>query len=181
MNIQIQPMSESDLPKLIEWAEDERTLIQWCGPVFEFPLTIKQLKDYYAPTLKPDPLRYIFKAVNETGVMTGMTEIGSVDRRNLLASLCRIYVDKNYRGRGVADQLIKTALRFGFEKLDMVRMELRVYTFNSGAIKTYERLGFRREGLMRKVTKYNNEFWDGFVYAILKEEWDELNRTQKSS
>jgi len=181
MNIQIQPMSESDLPKLIEWAEDEKTLIQWCGPVFEFPLSIDQLEEYFKPTLVQVPSRYIFKAVNENNEMIGMTEIGAVDRKNLFASLCRIFVEKNYRGQGAAEKLINVALDFCFVELGMVRMELRVYTFNSGAVKTYERLGFKREGLMRKVTKYKDEFWDGYIYSILKEEWDELNRTQPSS
>jgi len=173
MDIQILPMHGSDLPKLIEWAENEMTLIQWCGPVFEFPLSIHQLEEYFKPTLDQVPSRYIFKAVKERSDMIGMTEIGSIDRKNLIASLCRIFVEKNYRGQGVADRLINTALNFGFKKMNMIRMELRVYTFNSGAVKTYEKLGFKREGLMRKVTKYKDEFWDGYIYSILKEEWKE--------
>lgn len=172
MKITILPLGESDLPKLIEWAEDEKTLLQWCGPVFEFPLSIDQLEEYFKPTLDQVPSRYIFKVVNENNEMIGMTEIGSVDRRNRIASLCRIFVDKKLRGQGAADKLINFALDYGFEKLDMVRMELRVYTFNSGAVKTYERLGFKREGLMRKVTKFKDEFWNGYIYSILKEEWE---------
>lgn len=167
-------MNESDLPALVYWARDEKTLIQWCGPVFDFPLTIEQLQKYFSKSTKPNPSRYIFKAVIDDKI-AGMCELGTVDRKNETGLLCRIFVDTNSRGSGIANIMISKVLDFAFTELNLFRIELNVYTFNTPAIKCYEKLGFQKEGLKRKVTKYNNEYWDGYVYGLLKEEWKTRN------
>ncbi|NOS86469.1 MAG: GNAT family N-acetyltransferase [Ignavibacteria bacterium] len=172
MSIIITYLNRNDLPELLKWAEDERTMLLWCGPVFDFPLTIEQLKSYFSETQKPGPCRLIFKAVDENGKIAGMCELGAISRRNCSASICRVFVDKASRGKGIADKLISFILEYGFTELELIRIELNVYTFNTPAINCYEKLGFKREGLKRKSTKFENEFWDGYVYAILKEEWD---------
>ena len=173
MKLNISPLNETDFPVLIGWAEDEKTLLQWAGPYFKFPLTIGQLKDYLAPALLDNPVRYIFKSADENGIITGMTELNPVDRVHKSAGLCRIFTDKSYRGKGVADYMIKYALNFGFGELGLNRIDLRVYTFNSAAIKCYEGIGFVKEGSMRSVTKYKNEYWDGLIYSMLKSEWED--------
>ncbi len=173
--IKILPLKESDLPALLDWARDEKTLIQWCGPVFDFPLTIEQLQKFFFESTIPNPSRYIFKSVINDKI-SGMCELGAIDLKSRTAFLCRIFVDKNFRNIGIADNMITKVLDFGFNELNLDRIELNVYTFNTPAIKCYEKLGFKREGLKRKVTKCNNEFWDGYVYGLLKEDWESAER-----
>lgn len=170
-NLKLSQLIEEDLNTLLGWAEDEKTMLQWCGPVFDFPLTIDQLKEYFSESQTPAPKRILFKAVDENGIMKGMCELGSIDRRNGIASLCRIFVDKKYRGRGIAELMIRKLINIAFSELNVYRIELNVYTYNTPAFKCYEKLGFVREGMKRKVTKYYNEYWDGYFYALLKEDW----------
>jgi RimJ/RimL family protein N-acetyltransferase len=174
MSISITNLNKNDLPEILKWAEDERTLLQWCGPVFDFPLTIEQLDDYFSESQNPEPGRLIFKAVEENGRLAGMCELGAVDRKNEICSLCRIFVDKSFRGRGIAEFMISKVLDIGFYELNLSRIELNVYTYNTPAFKCYEKLGFQREGLKRKVTKYKNEYWDGYIYGLLKEDWEKV-------
>ena len=171
MDIKICKLKEEDLGTLVSWAEDEKTMLQWCGPVFDYPLTIEQLKEYYAETERPEPKRIIYKAVDGNGKTAGLCELGAIHRRNGIASLCRIFVDKNFRGQGIAEMMIRKMINFAFGELNIMRIELNVYTYNTPAFKCYEKLGFVREGMKRKVTKYNNEYWDGYFYALLKEDW----------
>ncbi len=173
MSLLLSVLTKEDFPILIEWAEDEKTLIQWWGPVIDFPLTIEQLQKYFSESTKPNPSRYIFKAVIDNKIV-GMCELGNVDRKNETGSLCRIFVDKKSRGGGIANIMISKLLDFAFTELNLNRIELNVYTYNTPAYKCYEKLGFLREGLKRKVTKYKNEYWDGYVYGLLKEDWERV-------
>lgn len=170
-HISISILEEGDLKTLVTWAEDKKTMLQWCGPVFDYPLTVEQLSVYFAETQKPAPGRIIHKAVDTNGNIAGMCELGAIDRRNGIASLCRIFTGKNYRGKGIAELMISEMINYAFGELDLRRLELNVYTFNLPAIKCYEKLGFKQEGLKRKITQYNNEYWDGYFYSLLKEEW----------
>jgi RimJ/RimL family protein N-acetyltransferase len=171
MNNKIIKLQPEDLDMLKKWAKDEKTLIQWCGPVFDFPLTTEQLKAYFAESEKAVPSRFIFKYVTEDGRITGMCELGNIDRRNEIGSVCRVFVDDQFRGMGIAQEILKEVIGFGFNELGLERIDLNVYTYNTPAIKCYEGLGFTREGLKRKITKYNGEYWDGYIYSLLKEEW----------
>lgn len=171
MNSQIVKLEKGDLPQFIDWAEDEKTLIQWCGPVFSYPLTLPQLENYFSETEKEFPTRYLIKYVTEDGLMAGVCELGNIDRRNRAGSVCRVFVDKNFRGKGIAKDLINEVLKYGFDILNLNRIDLNVYTYNAGAIKCYEELGFIKEGIKRSSTKYGDEYWDCCIYSILKEEW----------
>lgn len=171
-NFRIEKLEKTDLERLINWAKDEKTLIQWCGPFFNFPLTIEQLEKYFELTVGNEPSRIIFKSVNNDKLVTGMCELGAVDRRFKTASICRVFVDPKFRGIGIADKLISYVINYAFNDLQLRRLELNVYSYNSAAIKSYERLGFVKEGMKRKVTQYKDEFWDGYMYGLLKEEWN---------
>ena len=58
----------------------------------------------------------------------------------------------DYRGKGIGSKLLSSVLthakNFGLEKV-----ELQVYTSNTGAITFYKKLGFEQEGLIRKYRK----------------------------
>ncbi len=165
------PLQESDLKELTSWAADEKSLIQWCGPVFDFPLTVSQLEPWFSESKAEMPSRLIFKAIADNDIIAGICELGAIDRRNQTASICRVYVKPQFRVYRLAEKLISNVISHAFDKLGLQRLELNVYTFNTPAIICYMRLGFVKEGLKRKVSQYKDEFWDGYVYGLLREDW----------
>lgn len=174
MNQNIRKLEKSDLPVLIQWAKDERTLIQWCGPVFGFPLTLDQLEEYYSASEYPEPPRYLFKYITHESRIVGMCELGNIDLRNGSGSVCRVFVDEEFRGKGIAKMLVNEVLKLGFVELNLNRIDLNVYSYNAGAIKCYEELGFVKEGVKRSSTKFGDEYWDCSIYSILREEWKQV-------
>jgi RimJ/RimL family protein N-acetyltransferase len=50
---------------------------------------------------------------------------------------------------------------------------LSVFEFNEDAISTYEKLGFRQEGRLRKALKRGGAFHDAILMSILESEWRE--------
>ena len=173
MDIKLSPLSEKDFDTLIRWAKSPKDLLLWAGPMLKYPLTPEQLKTYYQPSLENNPPLFIYvtRAGNE---ITAMAELGVVDRINGTGTLCRIYTDEKFRGKGIAGEMIKEILKFGFKELKLRRIDLRVYGNNSSAIKCYEKLGFKYEGNMRKFTKFENEYWDVLIYSMLFDEWEKL-------
>lgn len=169
-HIQYLMLEENDLPEVASWAVDEKSLIQWCGPVFEYPLTVSQLEPWFIETETENPSRLIFKASID-GNIAGICELGAIDRKFRTASICRVFIKPEYRSLKLAEKLISRTINHAFEVLNIRRLELNVYSFNTPAIICYMRLGFVKEGMKRKVTQYKDEFWDGYVYGLLLEEW----------
>ncbi len=55
--------------------------------------------------------------------------------------------------------------------MNLNRVWLYVYEHNERGIRTYEKVGFKREGLLRQETFREGRYWDAIVMAILREEW----------
>jgi RimJ/RimL family protein N-acetyltransferase len=67
--------------------------------------------------------------------------------------------------------MVERLLSIGFEEMDLRRIELRVYDFNSAGIRCYENAGFIKEGVLRKSQKVGDQYWDTVVMAVLREDW----------
>jgi RimJ/RimL family protein N-acetyltransferase len=69
-----------------------------------------------------------------------------------------------YRGKGIGAQLLKAVIEqakaFGLEKI-----ELHVYTTNAPAIRLYEKVGFEREGLIRKYRQLDGVYYDSLMMS----------------
>lgn len=88
------------------------------------------------------------------------------------AALWRIGIAPGCRGRGFAVPMLRLVLEEAFARPGMERAELNVYSWNTPAIRTYERLGFAAEGVRRSATRVGTERWDTAVMGLLRAEWE---------
>ncbi|MCL4252318.1 MAG: GNAT family N-acetyltransferase, partial [Anaerolineae bacterium] len=62
-------------------------------------------------------------------------------------------------------------LRFAFMDLNLHRLELNVFSYNARAIRSYEKIGFMREGVLRETLYRDGVYHDIHVMGILRREW----------
>jgi len=180
--IQLRPFDESGFPRLIAWIGSHEDLVQWAGPSqFTFPLTDDQLKSYLAEAQGERGSRRAFTAIDGAGMVCGHIELGAINHLNQTATLCRVCVAPELRGKGICLPMVQEVMKIGFEELGLRRIDLRVYSFNASAIRCYERAGFVREGLLRKLQKIGDNFWDTVLMAILREEWIPHNPEERDN
>jgi len=75
------------------------------------------------------------------------------------------------RGQGLGRELTRLVASWGFQTLGLHRIELEVLTTNERAIRCYEAVGFRREGVRREAELYPDG-WKDFLYmSLLASEW----------
>ena len=67
--------------------------------------------------------------------------------------------------------MIKAILKIGFEDLNLHRISLGVYDFNTAAIKCYKSSGFSVDGVSRDVLLHQHEWWSLVEMSILEDEW----------
>lgn len=48
-----------------------------------------------------------------------------------------------------------------------------VYNFNRPALACYRRAGFSVEGVLRRVKKVGDQYWNLAIMSVLREEWEE--------
>ena len=74
----------------------------------------------------------------------------AIDRDNRTATLGIFIGEGELRGRGLGADAVRTLCRFAFDEMDLYKIRLDVYSSNSAAIRTYEAVGFRSEGILRE-------------------------------
>jgi RimJ/RimL family protein N-acetyltransferase len=70
----------------------------------------------------------------------------------------------------VADQAAQLLQRHLLDDLGYHRLQLEIYGFNERALAHAERAGFIREGVRRKAYWRNEEWVDGVLYGLVRED-----------
>lgn len=163
--IHLQPFSKIDFERLISWVRTEKELIQFAGPIFSFPLTIKQLENYLA-----SELREIFTIIlNETGEAIGHCEFNF---ENDIPRISRVLIgNEQSRNRGVGTAVIRTMSAELFSNPVHTKIDLNVFAWNDRAIHCYEKLGFR----IHKTTDFDQpidgQIWENHNMVLTRENY----------
>jgi [ribosomal protein S5]-alanine N-acetyltransferase len=75
------------------------------------------------------------------------------------------------QGQGLASEALSTALKYGFDVLNLYRIEADVDPRNTASLQLLEKLHFKREGLLRQRWRVNGEVCDSALYGLLKEDY----------
>jgi len=93
-----------------------------------------------------------------------------IDRDNRTATLGIFIGERDCRGRGFGTEAVRTLCRFAFEEMDLRKIRLDTHAGNEAALKAYERVGFRREGLLRQEFYRHGRALDVVRMGLLRDE-----------
>ncbi|KSU63183.1 acetyltransferase [[Bacillus] enclensis] len=109
--------------------------------------------------------------VTEEGTHIGWIDLKHIDHLNKHAELGIAIGDKAYWGKGYGLAAMKEMLQWGFNELGLNKIWLRVEVDNEKAIKSYLRMGYVEEGILRHDRLRNGEFVDRLRMSILQSEF----------
>ena len=91
-------------------------------------------------------------------------------------------LEKEHWGEGIMTEAMKAVVSFGFEKMELNRIEVYVMPRNKRSIKMISNLGFKREGLLRQ--RFFDEFGnyaDDILFSMLRSDWLKLRSKWKKA
>ena len=80
--------------------------------------------------------------------------------------------NRNFWRRGYATEAAQGVVSYGFSKLKLHRIFATCRPENIGSWHVLEKLGMRREGLLRENVWIRGNWCDSYLYAILGYEWE---------
>lgn len=110
---------------------------------------------------------YIIRHRNEAAGRIGLHH---VDAKNKSAAI-GYWLAKEQEGKGIITRSCKALLNFGFNELQLNRIEIKCGDRNNKSEAIPQKLSFKREGLLRQAEFVNGKFIDLHLYSLLKEEW----------
>lgn len=105
----------------------------------------------------------------QAGAVVGDLTLWAVDESLSLGEMSWVF-DPASGGRGLATEAARAVLGLAFGHYGMHRVRVRMDARNTGSARLCERLGFRREGVLRQDWLIKGEWTDTLVYGMLAAE-----------
>ena len=168
--VRIRAYERGDAAHVVKWMNDEE-VTRFLGPHLIYPTSSVEFEKWLEGNSAVSSNMKSFVIETLGGEYLGsmaLTEINWVDRS---AEVHIVIGAKAFWGKGYGKDAMHTLLRLAFDKMNLHRVWLRVYSNNERAIASYEKCGFKREGLMRQTRWINGRYYDTVVMGILEEEF----------
>ena len=161
--IELKAFTENDFDTFKSWIHSEEELYQFAGPIFSYPVTDEQLRNYIKMTDRK-PLKVVLIATSET---IGHCELNF---ENGNYRLSRILVgNKDLRGQKIGEQIVQKMAGLFFQDEKVNEVDLNVFDWNKRAIKCYEKVGFKINPNKTGEMLVNGKVWTK-LNMILKRE-----------
>ncbi|WP_245867728.1 GNAT family N-acetyltransferase [Flavobacterium lindanitolerans] len=80
------------------------------------------------------------------------------------------FTDDNFKRMGLMSEALQPVLDYGFDKMQLHRVEAFISPTNNASIQLVKKFGFVKEGVMRQHYQKEGQFENSEIYSLLKEE-----------
>src|SRR5258706_11033228 len=81
--------------------------------------------------------------------------------------------EPEFRGKGYGTDALRLTVNYAFRELNVYRVSLSTYSYNTRAIHGYEKVGFVREGTIRGMVQRDGQRYDEIMMGLLRSEWEQ--------
>ena len=115
-----------------------------------------------------DECLYLIQEI-ASGKLIGHVGLYNIDYRIRKAEFAISIADKSSRGKGYGSMCTDFMLDFGFNQLNLNRIELSLLSTNTVAYKLYLKKGFVQEGLLKQAQYKNGSYIDVILMAMFND------------
>lgn len=168
--ISLRALSTEDLPKTLEWHNQEEIRNFYLD--HPFPVNQEMEKRWYDKILTSNfPTTVFGIEEDKKKELIGITVLRNIDLINRTVDFAIFIGNKTANGKGYAVEATKKTVDFAFLHLGLNRISVQVLENNALAIKLYKKIGFIQEGVLRKAVYKNGVFLNQLFYGLLKEDY----------
>lgn len=170
-NIRLRALTFTDIEKTLGWHNQDDISDLYSG--HPFPVNIEMERKWYEKILTSNIPITVFGIEHiHDKKLIGITVLKEINLINRSAEF-GIYIGEiDMRGKGLSKEAVLQTLKFGFHKIGLNRIFLKVLEENETALKLYENTGFKFEGLLRNSVFKNNAYKNEVLMSILKAEFN---------
>jgi RimJ/RimL family protein N-acetyltransferase len=169
--VRIRAIEKKDIDEIMKWVNDPEVK---SNLLMRYPVSQYQEERWIEAALATDNQRNkTFALETKDGVYLGGIGLHQIDWENSNAEVGIVIGKKEYWNKGYGTDAMMAMLNFGFNQMNLHRIYLRVFEFNQRGIRSYEKCGFKREGILRQDRYRQGQYYNTIMMGILKEEFQQ--------
>ncbi|MGH9905645.1 MAG: GNAT family N-acetyltransferase, partial [Pyrinomonadaceae bacterium] len=103
--------------------------------------------------------------------LIGSCQLHSISAIHRSAELQIRIGQREDRGKGYGTEAVKLLLVHAYRDLNLHRVQVHVFSENVPAIRLYEKVGFKREGVLRNAVVIDGKTLDVLIMSVLSSEY----------
>ena len=160
-----------------KWSRDSEFLQLWDTdpPMIR---DVKKTQEWFRKEeekARPGNFGFLIEQLQD-GRRIGMTGLWDTQNQHRSAFVSIGIGEREFWGKGYGSDAMNLILQFAFRELNLHRVNLYTFAVNPRAIRSYERVGFVREGNVRGAMLRYGKRGDHVFMGILRDEWENKNR-----
>ena len=166
----LRELKREDIKKINEW-RNAPELIELLGAPYRF-INEEVDNEWFNAYMRSRNTAVRCAIVSEENdEILGLASIVDINYVNRSAVFHIMIGDKSNRGKGIGTFATKSLIEHAFYNLNIRRIELSVLSTNVPAIKTYEKIGFVKEGIKRQAVYKKGTYVDMIIMSLIQDEY----------
>ena len=152
------------------WVSDEEIQSLYSEPVYTTEEEVKGLLDKYISAYEREDYYRWAIIDKESQECIGQIAYFLVDSRNHFAEI-EYCIGSAFQRRGLATEATKALITFGFDEMNLHKVQICTKTINAPSKRVIEKCGFTYEGTLRDYFYMDGQYVGRLYFSILKDEW----------
>ncbi|CAN5714135.1 GNAT family N-acetyltransferase [soil metagenome] len=155
----------TDKPDLVRFANNRKI---WRNLTHLFPHPYTEADADFWVSLASNAAPSVHFAIEMDGMAIG--GVGLAAQEGIFSGTADFgyWLAEPYWGRGIATEVARAMVTHAFTALAFERLEAPVFEWNPASMRVLEKVGFVREGVLRRSAFKDGQFIDRVMYAITR-------------
>jgi RimJ/RimL family protein N-acetyltransferase len=168
--IYLRPLELTDVDELAVWLNDDDN---WATLGRSNPINRLREREYVEGLRKSSTDVALGIVAQEDDALIGCCGLHACPQSRR-ATLGTLIGDPGRQGLDCGSEATGLAVRYGFEELDLNRIELSVFAHNERCLRAYRNAGFVQEGRQRQAFYRNGKYHDVLLFGIVRSDWERM-------
>ncbi len=158
------------IPLIVRWNNDPevRHYARWA-----LPTTPEQIKKWFEPVPERTARNVVFFIIYHKKDKRPIGSIGyfGINWLNRNAEISATIGEPDYWGKGIVGEAAKLLIKYGFTELNLHKIKAGVFNPNSRSLRAAEKLGFKKEAVLKDELYVDGEYVDAHYFSLFKRDW----------
>ena len=175
----LRPVRRSDIEDCLKWFNDPEVTqyLSMYLPMTE--MAEEKFIESLGSTEAGKNAMFCIEAVKNNGNKPiGTVGLDNINSKDHHAEFGIAIGEKDYWSNGYGTEAARLIIRYGFEQLNLHRINSFAISFKERSLRLHLRVGFKEEGRQREAVFKNGDYHDHVMFGLLKNEWLAMGKSE---